>query len=74
MIKIKKTTRNNDYHTTNEEILHFEDFDEMKQHFWIGYIQQLKERGWFAIEYSRGGDPRMADSWNGVEKYELISK
>lgn len=72
MLTIKKTTRNDDWNTTKEEILHFEDFNEMGNHFWAGYIEQLKRLGWFAIDYCKYGDPRMADSWNGSIRYELL--
>ena len=72
MITIKMTKRDDDRNTTTEKILNFEDFNEMEEHFWKGYIKQLKELGWFQIDYSTYGDPRMADSWNGSVKYELL--
>lgn len=72
MLTIKKTTKNYDWNTTTEELLHFEDFDDMRKHFYVGYINSLKQNGCFFIDYRTGGDPRMADSWNGRVTYELV--
>ena len=72
MFRIKKTTVNTDFDGTTEEILSFENWEEFKKDFWPGYVRELSENGQFTIHYSTSGDPRMADTWNGYQIYELI--
>lgn len=72
MLKIKKTTVHTDWDSTTEEILCFENWDEFEKHFWQGYVRELRENGHFTIHYSTSGDPRMADTWNGYQTYELV--
>ena len=72
MLRIKKTTTNYDKNNFKEEILQFEDLTEMKKYFHIRYIDDLIKYGYFVIQYRTGGDPRMADSWNGQEEFSLI--
>lgn len=73
MLNIRMTTVDTDLNTTEEEMLSYESWEELEKHFWKGYVRELSQNGHFTIHYHMGGDPRMADTWNGFKRYELVA-